>query len=108
MAWVIEKRIRLLLAVFCLESIVTALVVTFPWQKDWLILLMPFIVPGYILTFLIGGGNSMMDGISPDWRVNLGLGAGFLFNTAIMYGFCLVVSKCYKIARPQFGSKDLK
>ncbi|WP_047489570.1 hypothetical protein [Terriglobus sp. TAA 43] len=103
------KRFKLLLIAFVLEVAVTALVVSFPdVDRGWYIPLVPFFAPGWVLMFLVGGGNSLMDGIVPVGRENLALALGFLLNTAIMYGFCYLVTRVHSEVRPVFRWKDLK
>lgn len=105
----IAKRFKLLLIAFVLEVAVTALAMSFPLaDKGWFIPLMPFVAPGSALMFFVGGGNSAMDGIAPDWRVTLALVLGFLLNAAIMYCVCLLVRKVYIEVKPAFKWKDLK
>ena len=36
-------------------------------------LFIPVLVPGSLLQFFVGGGMSMIDGLSPDWRTDLAL-----------------------------------
>lgn len=103
------KRFKLLLIAFVLEVAITALVVSSPHvDRGWLIPLVPFLAPGWVLMFLVGGGNSLMDGIVPAWQENLALALGFLVNTVFMYGFCFFVRYVYTEVRPVFKWKDLK
>ncbi len=101
-------RWRVAFCALCLEIVVCTFVVAPHLSREWFVPLIPFIAPGFIVLFLLGGGMSIVDGLVPDSKLALPMILGFLLNTVIMYVFCLVVSKCYKIARPQFCSKDLK
>ena len=99
------KRVRTVAAAFCFELAVYALAVVFPKDHGWSMLFIPVLVPGSLLQFFVGGGMSMIDGLSPDWRTDLALVLGFVLNTTVMYGLCVLASRVYKQLRPIFHAR---
>jgi hypothetical protein len=55
------------------------------------------LLPGTLLSFFVGGGMSMVDGVTPEWRTDAAFAFGLLLNTALMYAFCLRLAKIAKI-----------
>jgi hypothetical protein len=94
----IRKHMIVVAVALLLEAGVYAITVTFPANKG-IVILVPLILPGTILQFFVGGGMSMLDGLAPEWRTNLALVFGFLLNTILMYGCCLLVLKMARIIR---------
>jgi hypothetical protein len=67
-----------------------------PGIPDWFVVFTPALLPGVTLQFLVGGGMSMFDGVSPEWRIQLGFALGFSLNLVVMYLTCLFASKLYR------------
>lgn len=99
------ERVRTAITAFCLELAVYALALLSTKGHAWSVLLVPVLAPGSLLQFLVGGGMSMVDGVSPEWRTNLALALGFILNATIMYGFCVVASRVWKEFRPIFHTR---
>jgi hypothetical protein len=87
------RKRKLILTVLLFELVIHGLLVVVPRNGSWVAPIIPFIFPGVVLAFIVGGGMSVVDGLSPDWRIGLGLVLGFLLNTTLMLGFCLLVNK---------------
>lgn len=96
----LRKHLTMAAVAFLLEVAVYAITVMLPANKGSVILI-PLLLPGTILQFFVGGGMSMVDGLAPEWRTDLAFGLGFLLNTGLTYGCCLLVSKVAKIIRPE-------
>lgn len=47
----------------------------------------------------------MVDGLAPEWRTYLAFGLGFLLNTGLTYGCCVLVAKVAKIIHPELQSR---
>ena len=102
---VIERRLFVATTAVLLQAALYALVLEVPGHRDWFVLLIPFMLPGIVLQFFLGGGMSMVDGVSPEWRADFAFAPGFLLNTVIMYCFCLLVRKLLREISPIFRTR---
>lgn len=100
----IKKHLIMAMVAFLLEVAAHAITFTLPANKGSVILT-PLLLPGTILQFFVGGGMSMVDGLAPEWRTDLAFALGFLLNTGLIYGCCLLVAKVAKIVRPELQSR---
>ena len=100
----LRKHLTMAAVAFLLEVAVYAITVMLPANKGSVILIR-LLLPGTILQFFVGGGMSMVDGLAPEWRTSLAFGLGFLLNTGLTYGCCVLVAKVAKIIRPELQSR---
>jgi uncharacterized membrane protein YfcA len=84
----------------CLAVIAAySVVIICPTKNGISVLLGMLLLPGTTLGFFVGGGMSMVDGLTPAWRDDSAFALAFLVNAALMYGVCLLLAKSAKIAR---------
>ena len=106
MRWITGSRIRFTLLVFFMECCISAAAVLLP-KNHAEILLMPFLLPDWIVSFIAGGGMCVVDGCASEWKLSIGMAAGFTLN-AVLLGIVLYWSgRAYKLLRPVFRMQDL-
>ena len=103
-AHTIKKHIIVVVMALLPEAGVYAMTITFPSNKGFA-MFAPLLLPGTILQFFAGGGMSMVDGLTPEWRADLAFALGFLLNATLMYVCCLLVAKIMQIVRPALQSR---
>ncbi len=111
MSLITAKRVWFWVAVSCTEASILALAAYGPpaASKSWLgTILSPFIVPGFMVAWMICGGMSWMDGLTPPWIDKLAAVIVFVVNTALSAVATKALSYFYKEVRPHFGLKDFK
>ena len=106
-----KLRWQILIVAACVELLLIAATSGMPHGEATHALEVPifvFLAPGLMLSFLVGGGMSMVDGLTPAWRDNISALLGFVINLPLTYGAVLFVSKLYSAFRPHFRFEHLR
>ena len=100
----LRKHLLAASVAFLLEVAMDTIMFTLPADRGSAIVA-TLLVPGTVLQFFAGGGMSMVDGVAPEWGTDLAFGIGFLLNTALMYGCCLLLAKVVKDVSSELPSR---
>jgi hypothetical protein len=94
----IRRHIFAAVAACLLEAVAYAVMVTSP-KNGGTVVVGILLLPGTVLSFFVGGGMSMVDGLTPGWRTDAAFAMGLLLNAALMYAFCLLLAKIARTVR---------